>query len=252
MVAGGPMHHYLERIRQNYALSIHGVGLSIGGEEPLDVNHLKRLKVLLDRYQPTSFSEHLAWSSHGGIFYNDLLPLPYTQGTLDRVCQHVDQVQEFLQCRMLLENPATYVEFSSSEIPEGEFITSITQRTGCGLLLDVNNVYVSAMNHEKDPIKMLKALPLSQVGEIHVAGHFVDTDANAIPLLIDHHGSPVAHTVWELYEIALRETGPQATLLERDHDVPQLDELLAEAEIAESYISFSAHKEPSLQRESFA
>jgi len=236
MLAGGPMHYFLEQIRQDYGVSIHGVGLSVGGEGPLDVAHLQRLKKLIDRYQPESFSEHLAWSSHGGTFFNDLLPVPYTQHALDRVCAHIDQIQELFQRMILLENPATYVEFSTSEMPEESFITEITQRTGCGLLLDVNNLYVSAINHQRNPSRMLSALPLSQIGEIHLAGHYEETDPNGYALLIDHHGAPTAEAVWSLYQEALSLVGPQATLIERDHDIPALNVLLDEAARAEEYL----------------
>lgn len=229
MVAGGPFHHYLTRIRERYALSIHGVGLSIGGASPLDEEHLDRLEALLDRYQPESFSEHLAWSSHGGAFLNDLLPLPYHAATLERVCAHIDRVQERLQRRMLLENPASYVEFAASTMAETEFIAEVVRRTGCGLLLDVNNVYVACVNHHRDPRAYIGSLPLPAVGQIHLAGFASDVDAAGAPLLIDSHGAPVAQAVWELYEFALEGLGPMPTLIERDNDIPALPVLLAEA-----------------------
>lgn len=229
LVAGGPFHHYLGEIGRHYPLSVHGVGLSIGGEGPLDAAHLDRLAALLDRYQPAAFSEHLAWSSHGGAFLNDLLPLPYDRATLDRVSQHIDVVQHRLNRRMLLENPATYVEFAASTLSEPEFIGEVVRRTGCGLLLDVNNVYVSCTNHGRDPYAYLDALPLAAVGEIHLAGFAEDVDAAGDRLLIDNHGSPVAEAVWDLYRYALAGCGPVATLIERDHDVPALAVLLAEA-----------------------
>jgi len=166
MVAGGPFHHYLTRIRERYPLSIHGVGLSIGGEGPLDEAHLDRLAALLDRYQPESFSEHLAWSSHGGVFLNDLLPVPYHRGTLDRVCAHIDRVQSRLRRTMLLENPATYVEFDSSTMSETEFIAEVLRRTGCGLLLDVNNAHVACTNHGRDPYAYIRTLPLDRVDAV--------------------------------------------------------------------------------------
>lgn len=236
LVAGGPFHHYLRRIRDHYPLSIHGVGLSIGAEGPLDTTHLDRLAALLDRYQPQSFSEHLAWSTHGGAFFNDLLPLPYNRVTLDRVCDHIDQVQERLRRRMLLENPATYIEFAASTLDEATFITEIVHRTGCGLLLDVNNAYVSGVNHRRDPQAFIAALPLSEVGEIHLAGFAEDRDAAGAPLLIDTHGAAIAAAVWELYAFALERLGPTPTLIERDHDIPPLSVLLAEAQCAERWI----------------
>ncbi|MFC5301471.1 DUF692 domain-containing protein [Azospira restricta] len=232
MVAGGPFHHYLGRIRADYALSIHGVGLSIGGADPLDEAHLDRLAALLARYQPESFSEHLAWSSHGGVFYNDLLPAPYDAATLARVCAHIDRVQERLGRRMLLENPATYVEFAASAMDEAAFIGEVVRRTGCGLLLDVNNAYVACTNHGRDVHAYLRALPLAAVGEIHLAGFAREADSLGAPLLIDSHGAPVADAVWALYDEALALLGPVATLLERDRELPPFPILLAEAQRA--------------------
>jgi uncharacterized protein len=234
--AGGPFHHYLSRIRDRYPLSIHGVGLSIGADGPLDAAHLDRLAALLDRYQPRSFSEHLAWSTHGGVFFNDLLPLPYDPATLNRVCDHIDQTQNHLQRRILLENPATYVEFAASTLDEAAFITDIIQRTGCGLLLDVNNAYISGVNHHRDPQAYIAALPLAAVGEIHLAGFAEDQDAVGAPLLIDTHGAPVATAVWELYAFALARLGPMPTLIERDDNIPSLAILTAEARCADQMI----------------
>ena len=233
MVAGGPFHHFLERIRADTPLSIHGVGLSIGGEDPLDEAHLDRLAALLARYQPESFSEHLAWSSHGGAFFNDLLPAPCHAGTLARVCAHIERVQERLGRRMLLENPATYVEFEASTLAEADFIAEVVARTGCGLLLDVNNAYVSCINHHRDVRAYLRALPLAAVGEIHLAGHAREVDAAGAPLLIDSHGAPVAEAVWALYDFAISLVGPQPTLIERDNDLPAFPVLAAEARQAE-------------------
>lgn len=236
MVDGGPYHHYLTRIRERYPLSIHGVGLSIGGETPLDREHLDRLAALLERYQPQSFSEHLAWSSHGGVYLNDLLPLPYNAQTLQRVCGHIDQVQARLRRPMLLENPSTYVEFAASSMDEADFIREVLRRTGCGLLLDVSNVHVSCINHGRDARACIRALVCGRVGQIHLAGFAEDRDAGGASLLIDAHGTPVAPAVWELYEYALDQTGPVATLIERDHDIPALDALLAEAHRAEQLL----------------
>jgi uncharacterized protein len=242
MVAGGPFHHYLERIRADYPLSIHGVGLSIGGEDPLDEVHLDRLAVLLERYQPDSFSEHLAWSSHNDVFFNDLLPVPYDAGSLACVCAHVDRVQERLGRRMLLENPATYVEFEASTLAEADFISEVVRRTGCGLLLDVNNVHVTCVNHHRNAHAYLCSLPLGAVCEIHLAGHASDIDSAGAPLLIDSHGSPVEEVVWKLYDEAISLVGPQPTLIERDHDLPELPILAAEACQAERIMSRHARK----------
>lgn len=237
LVAGGPLHHFLGRIRERYPLSVHGVGLSIGGDEPLDEAHLDALAALLARYQPQAFSEHLAWSSHGGCFLNDLLPLPYTNTTLQRVCDHIDRVQERLARRMLLENPATYVEFAESSIAEAEFIAEVVRRTGCGLLLDVSNAYVSCINHGRDPLAYLLALPLAAVGEIHLAGFARQRDGRGDPLLIDHHGSAIDTAVWSLYAQALERVGPTATLIERDNDIPPFAQLCAEAAAADRLLA---------------
>ncbi|MGE1173629.1 DUF692 domain-containing protein [Pseudomonas sp. BW7P1] len=233
MVAGGPFHHFLGLIREAYPLSLHGVGLSIGAEGPLDVQHLKRLSTLIERYQPQSFSEHLAWSSHGPVFLNDLLPLAYDTPTLDRVCEHIDQVQNTLKRPMLLENPATYLAFERSTIDEAEFIREVIRRSGCGLLLDVNNIYVSCINHQRDPLAYLDALPLHAVREIHLAGFAEDADSLGDRLLIDDHGAPVDQAVWSLYRQALERIGPVATLIERDNQVPAFNVLMAEAQQAD-------------------
>lgn len=198
MGAGGLPHAQLAALRADHALSVHGVGLSIGDAGRLDAGHLARLRALCDRYEPESFSEHLAWSSHGAEYLNDLLPLPYTSGTLAAVCDHVDQVQQVLGRRMLLENPATYVLFAQSDIPETEFLAQIAARTGCGLLLDINNVFVSCTNHRRDPRAYLADFPMDGVGEIHLGGHAAE-DLPSGPLLIDSHGAAVADPVWTLY-----------------------------------------------------
>jgi len=237
MVAGGPFHHYLGLIRAQYPLSLHGVGLSIGGEGPLDREHLARLATLIERYQPQSFSEHLAWSSHGPVFLNDLLPLAYDASTLERVCEHVDQVQSTLKRPMLLENPSTYLQFQRSTLDETDFISEIVRRTGCGLLLDVNNVYVSCINHQRDPLAYIDALPLHAVGEIHLAGFAEDTDSLGDRLLIDDHGAPIDNAVWQLYAQVLARTGAVATLIERDNQVPAFSVLQTEARQAEWYLS---------------
>ncbi len=237
MVAGGPFHHYLGLIRQQYSLSLHGVGLSIGGEGPLNREHLARLATLIERYQPHSFSEHLAWSSHGPVFLNDLLPLAYDADTLNRVCEHIDQVQSTLKRPMLLENPSTYLQFQRSTLDETDFISETIRRTGCGLLLDVNNAYVSCINHQRDPLTYIDALPLHAVGEIHLAGFGEDTDNLGDRLLIDDHGAPINNAVWQLYKQVLTRTGPVATLIERDNHVPAFNVLHAEAQQAEHYLS---------------
>jgi uncharacterized protein (UPF0276 family) len=216
------------------------VGLSIGGAGPLDRDHLQRLKALLRRYEPAMFSEHLAWSSHDGVFLNDLLPLPYSRCTFERVSSHIDQVQDTLGVRMLLENPSTYVQFHSSDVPEVEFLRAVAKRTGCGLLLDVNNVYVSAVNHGFDAEAYLDAFPYQYVGEIHLAGFAEDIDGDGAPLLIDAHGSPVADRVWGLYRRALNRAGPIPTLIEWDNEIPSFDVLAAEVARARAALAGEA------------
>ncbi len=233
MGAGGPPHHYLARIRERYPISLHGVGLSIGAEGPLDPDHLARLRAVADRYAPGLFSEHLAWSTHQGVYFPDLLPLPYTAETLARVAAHIEEVQETMGRRMLLENPSTYLAFETAEMSETEFLAALVRRTGCGLLLDVNNVFVSATNHGTSPEAYLEAFPLAAVGEIHLAGHAPDTDAEGAPLLIDAHDRPVADPVWALYARVIGETGPLPTLIEWDADLPAWETLAAEAARAE-------------------
>jgi uncharacterized protein len=229
MVDGGPVHHGLTRVRECCALSLHGVGLSLGGAGPPDEAHLDRLAALVARYRPAAFSEHLAWSSHAGVFFNDLLPLAYDAQALRRVCAHVDRVQERLQMRLLLENPSSYVEWRTSTMDEAQFLSEVVARTGCGLLLDVTNVHVSCTNRGGDPSAWLAALPLHAVGEIHLAGFARDSDAAGAPLLIDHHGGAVDAAVWALYEEVLAQTGPVATLIEWDNAVPSFARLAAEA-----------------------
>jgi uncharacterized protein (UPF0276 family) len=230
---GGAPHHWLGRIRRDYPISMHGVGLSIGAARPLDTHHLKRLTALVERYQPGRFSEHLAWSTHDCGYLNDLLPLPYTAETLDLVSDHVDQIQTALHRTILIENPSTYVQFTSSEMSEVEFLRALANRTGCGLLLDVNNVHVSAVNHGFDAADYLESFPLERVGEIHLAGCFETADADGACLLIDAHDSPVRDAVWSLYRQAIVKAGPLPTLIEWDNDVPAWPSLVAEARKAD-------------------
>jgi len=240
MGAGGPPHAQLGALRERYALSVHGVGLSIGSMRPLNRDHLVRLKMLCDRYAPESFSEHLAWSSHDDVYLNDLLPLPYTQQTLRRVAEHIDEVQTALGRQMLLENPSTYIRFDDSTIPEVDFLTEVSKRTGCGLLLDVNNVFVSARNHATEPLAYLDSFPLERVKEIHLGGHDEDVDDAGVPLLIDSHGSPIVEDVWMLYAHVIARAGALPTLIEWDNDVPDWPGLLAEAVKAQGVLSDQA------------
>ena len=229
MGQGGRPLAQLEALAARFAISVHGVGLSIGGEADLDRAHLARLKALCDRIQPASFSEHLAWSTHGAQFLNDLLPLPYTGATLARVADHVARVQDVLGRQMLLENPSSYLAFAESTYRETAFLAEVVARTGCGLLLDVNNVFVSATNLATSPQDYIAAFPTDHVGEIHLGGHDADEDEHGAPLLIDSHGRAVADPVWALLEIALARTGPRPLLIEWDTDVPDWPVLRDEA-----------------------
>jgi uncharacterized protein (UPF0276 family) len=229
MGAGGRPIAQMRSLSERFPISVHGVGLSIGGESPLDRDHLARLAHLVDWLQPASFSEHLAWSTHDGAFLNDLLPLPYTSATLTRVADHIDQLQNAIGRRMLLENPSSYLAFAESTWDEPEFLAEITRRTGCGLLLDVNNVFVSATNLDYDPRAYIDAYALDQVGEIHLGGHTEETDDDGAPLLIDSHGQPVADPVWALLDHTLSRSGPKPILIEWDADVPDWSTLRDEA-----------------------
>lgn len=229
---GGRPLAQLRALSEEFALSVHGVGLSIGGEGALDADHLARLKRLISWSKPASFSEHLAWSTHGAEFLNDLLPLPYTTDTLTRVANHIDQVQSTLGCQMLLENPSSYLAFAESTWSETDFLTELVRRTGCGLLLDVNNVFISATNLGVSAQAYIDAFPLHAVGEIHVGGHDTETDDHGAPLLIDSHGKPVDDPVWALLDITLAKSGARPVLVEWDTDVPDWPTLRREAERA--------------------
>jgi hypothetical protein len=237
---GGAPHRRLDKIRELYPLSLHGVGLSIGSPGQLDRAHLGRLAGVAKRFEPTLVSEHLAWSTHEDAFLNDLLPLPYTNETLVRVAEHIDEVQNALGRTMLLENPSTYLVFAESTWAETDFLREIARRTGCGLLLDVNNVFVSAVNHGRDPDLYLADFPLEAVGEIHLAGYAEDSDDAGLPLLIDAHNSPVREAVWSLYATALRRFGAPPTLIEWDNEVPAWPTLFSEARRAERAIAETA------------
>ncbi len=233
MGAGGRPHAQLSRLREVMPVSLHGVGLSIGGATPPDAGHLARLVALRTRYQPAWVSEHLAWSTHDGVFFNDLLPVSYDRASLQRVGEHVDRVQAALGQQLLIENPSRYFDLPGSEMDEPDFLAELVAGTGCGLLLDVNNVFVSCANTGRDARAYLRTLPLAAVREIHLAGHARDTDAAGLPVLIDTHGAPVADAVWALYREVLALTGPVATLIEWDSDVPAYAVLRAEARQAQ-------------------
>jgi uncharacterized protein len=236
-MGGGSPIHCLEAIRCDIPISLHGVGLSLGSAEGLDQAHLDRIWQVAERIEPNLMSEHIAWSVSGGTYLADLLPLPMTEEALAVVCRHVDQVQSTLKRRILVENPSTYMQFRHSTIPEWEFMAAVAARTGCGILCDVNNIYVSAKNHGWDPLAYLTALPPGAIGEIHLAGHSVRRLADGNTLRIDDHASRVIDEVWSLYEEALRRFGPVPTLIEWDNNIPPLDVLLEEARRADALIN---------------
>jgi hypothetical protein len=229
MGMGGPPHRYLEALARQYPLSFHGVGASLGGAGPLDRAHLKRWRELVDRYSPVLVSEHVAWMSHAGLALHDLLPLPYTEETLSVLCEHIDEMQHALNREILIENPSRYIDFAESEIPEAEFLVEAARRTGCRLLLDINNVYVSTCNQGEDPRQYLAKIPAELVDEIHLAGHSVQSTTSGHDVRIDDHGSRVCAAVWQLYRETIARIGTRPTLIEWDTNVPKLGELLDEA-----------------------
>jgi len=241
-MAGGPMLARLERLQSDYPLSLHGVGLSLAGGDALDERHLARLAALVERLEPSLVSEHLAWSVAGGVYYNHLLPFPYDEERLDATARRVARVQEALGRRILVENPSRYLRFTLSPIPEPEFLAALAARTGCGLLLDVNNVYVSCRNFDEDPVAYLDAIPVAAVGEIHLAGHAVN-NADGRTILIDDHGARVAAPVWRLYARALQRLGNVPTLIEWDTNLPALDVLLDEAASAARLLASSRDRD---------
>jgi uncharacterized protein len=236
MGSGGPPHHALESIRREYPVSLHGVCMSIGGPQPIDEAHLGRFAALVERYEPTLVSEHLAWSTHGTTYFNDLLPLPYTKATLYRVAEHLDRVQEAIGRPILLENPSTYLLFRESAMSETDFIRELARRSGCGLLLDINNVFVSATNHGFSALDYLADFPLDRVGEIHLAGHIEQTADEGERLLIDSHDGPVADAVWTLFDIVAGRGGSIPTLVEWDGKIPDWSVLKAEAVAAQAIL----------------
>ena len=242
-LGGGPALRSLDQLRPSYPISLHGVGLSLGSADGLDGRHLRRLAALIGRVEPVLVSEHLSWSVTGGTYLNHLLPLPYTDESLELLCRHVDQTQSALGRQILIENPSSYLRFRDSPIPEPEFLAELARRAGCGLLCDVNNIYVSAHNLGFDAMAYVDALPWASVSEIHVAGH-ARNDADGLTILIDDHGSRVSPEVWQLYAHALSRFGPVATLVEWDTDIPTLDTLLAEACVADGLLYRARSRTP--------
>lgn len=232
-MGGGAAVSLIERLRETYPISLHGVGLSLGSADGVDMLHLRKLRTLCSRLQPILVSEHLSWSVNNGRYYNDLLPLPYTKDTLDIVCRNIDAAQNALAWQILIENPSLYLRYHISEIPEYEFLGEVSRRTGCAILCDVNNIFVSAHNTGFDAQKYIEGLPAAAVQEIHLAGHF-RSDADGQDILIDDHGSEVIPPVWALYAQAIKRFGPIPTLIEWDNNLPPLDRLIAQARMAGS------------------
>src|SRR5262252_8077394 len=231
-MGGGPAVRALAQIRQDYPISIHGVGLSLGSADGLDARHLERLKRLVERLEPVLVSEHLAWSMAGGAYLNHLLPLVYTEETFEIVCRNVEHAQTVLGRRILVENPSNYLRFAGSSIPEPEFLTAIVRRTDCGLLCDVNNIYVTSQNFDQNPVAYLEMLPRDVIGEMHLAGHAMN-DADGQPMWIDDHGAPVSEAVWALFSLAIARFGSVPTLIEWDTNIPAFAVLVAEASKAD-------------------
>ena len=246
---GGAPHAAMAKLREDYPIFLHGVGMSLGGEMPLNRDHLKRFKHVADRFEPMVVSEHLAWSSHDTTYYNDLLPVPYTKPVLDRVISHIHQFQNELGRKMLLENPSTYVAFEQCDMSETDFLMEIVKQTECGLLLDINNVYVSATNHKYSPEQYLAEFPLTHVREIHLAGHATEEDEAGAPLLIDAHDREVSNAVWSIYEKVIGKIGPVPTLIEWDNDVPAWSVLKNEATKADTILARHT-RQPSLLKAS--
>jgi len=227
LVPGGKPLYYLDSIRANYPLVMHGVSLSIGGTDPLNLDYLRQVKTLAERIEPAWISDHLCWTGVNGVNLHDLLPLPYTQEAVQHVADRVKTVQDFLRCRILLENVSSYITYAHSEMTEWEFLSAVAERADCLILLDINNIYVSAHNHQFDPLDYLNNVPVKRVQQFHLAGHL-----NLGNIIIDSHGDTVIDPVWSLYEAALRRFGPVSTMIERDDNIPPFAELLAELEMA--------------------
>jgi uncharacterized protein (UPF0276 family) len=232
-MANGPALEDLLQLRDHYAISLHGVGLSLGSADGLSRAHLNRLQMLVEEVRPRFVSEHLSWSVAGGTYLNDLIPIPYTREALAIVCRHVDHAQQRLGRRLLIENPSSYLRFRSSTMTEAEFLSELVRRTGCGILCDVNNVFVTAQNLRLDASSYLRALPADAIGEIHLAGHCAN-DADGVTILIDDHGAPVCDAVWALYGEALRLFGPVPALVEWDSNIPDLGVLIGQAHAADA------------------
>ena len=240
-MGGGPALSALERLRRDRPISLHGVGLSLGGTDGIDAGHLERLAALVERLEPVLVSEHLSWSIVEGVYLNDLLPLPYTEEALDVTARHIDQVQARLGRPILVENPSSYLRYRHSTIEEPAFLAELARRTGCGLLCDINNIHVSGRNLGFDPLAYLAGLPAAAIGEFHLAGHSVN-EVDGQEILIDDHGSAVAEPVWALYRAALTRFGPRPTLIEWDSRLPDLSVLLGEAAKADAAMAEASRR----------
>lgn len=232
---GGAHRHYLGKARALYPLSLHATGLSLGSDQPVDDEHLRQVKELIDMYQPFQVSDHVSWSASGNAHLNDLLPLPYTDETLARMCENIDRTQNYFGRTILVENPSTYIAFARNDMSEGEFINALARQTGCGLLLDVNNIYVQSRNHGFDPYEYVDAIDAAAVGEVHLAGHIERAFENGI-LLVDSHNRFVRQEVWDLFDYTIGRLGPVPALIEWDADLPALEVLTGEAHKAQKII----------------
>ncbi len=233
---GGAHRHFLSKAREKFQLSLHAIGLSLGSTDPVNEEHLRQFKELIDIFNPFHVSDHASWSASGNAHLNDLLPLPYTQETLDALCSNIDRTQNYFGRQMLVENPSTYVAFAENDMTEYEFMNAAAEKTGCKILLDINNIYVQCFNHGFDPQDYINGIERRYVGEMHLAGH-VEHSAGDQTILIDSHSLPVRYEVWDLYEDAVRRFGPVPTLIEWDQDFPTLETLVAEADKARAIIS---------------
>jgi uncharacterized protein (UPF0276 family) len=232
---GGEHRHFLKKAREKFPLSLHAVGLSLGSTDPVSEHHLKNFKDLIDMFDPFNVSDHASWSASGNAHLNDLLPLPYNQESLDALCRNIDRTQDYFGRKILVENPSTYVAFAGNEMTEFEFMNAAARRTGCGILLDLNNIFVQSFNHGYDAFEYIANIDTKHVGEMHLAGH-TEKDVGERSILIDTHNAPVRKDVWDLYECAVRRFGAVPTLIEWDQDFPPLATLVAEADKARGVI----------------
>ena len=244
---GGTHRHFLSEARKKYNLSLHAVGLSLGSDQPVSEEHLRSFKELIDIFQPFNISDHASWSASGNAHLNDLLPLPYTQEVLDRLARNVEQTQDYFGRRILVENPSTYIAFKDNEMTEYAFMNRLSEMTGCGILLDINNIFVQAFNHGYDPFEYIDNIKAGAVGEMHLAGH-IEEEFEGSTILIDTHSRPVKKDVWDLYEHAVRTVGVVPTLIEWDQDFPTLETLVAEADKARAIINKACHPEREAER----